>query len=428
MSKFIAKVEKPEQRIQAISQAAPASSESGQLSLASVSELIMSLKPSLSTPESHLRLISNFLAQQYTRGVARPDVLTELCKNKDSATNAIEKRVGMFIEKLITGQEKHALKIARERVGRISKETVENALKEAVFSKAVQLTAGLGPIRPQAVQSALVGFGCIDGLLAYSNILLQNANSASDYKEITGIVDSLNELDKDILKSKSFALIKEETTGFASDKNPTVGKTLESNVAVSPDLLLSMLKANIDNIIGTLVKKTPESDNAILETLRHLTPSVLSLMSHPLLVAPFATKCLSSKNPEIQDQSLTTVLCLISRYSFDMPDFHSRLYDLAKYRKTLSLPLLKLLELSLKSAELPSVTVIPFIKVRESLDSVILVQVHARVSWHMRPAVVTNTKPAQVKRRLAGCVPGPHRVTIAISQTSDTVEFVDAVD
>jgi hypothetical protein len=366
MSKFISKSASQELRQHSVGQKAESTKkdeQASQLTLASVSELIVSLKPSLSTPETHLRLISSFLAQQYTRGVARPDNLTDLCKNKDTATNAIEKRVGMFIEKLVTGQEKHALKIARERVGRISKENIHVALKEVVFCKAVQLSCGISPIRPKAVQTNQIGFGCIDGLISYTGILVDQAAAAEEFKEVIEIVQQLGQLDKEILKTTSFALIKDDSPHIVEDKYTPQQKSLESNVTVTPDYLLSLLRANVDNIIGSLVKKTPQSDEAILQTLRQLTPSLMSLMSHPLLIAPFASKSLANKNPDIQDQALTTVLCLITRYSFDMPDFHSRLYDLVKTRKTLSLPLLRLLELSLKSAELPSVTVIPFVKV-----------------------------------------------------------------
>lgn len=402
MSKFIPKGAPKAPQQQPIVAPTAKETEGGQLTLASVSELILSLKPSLTNSESTLKLISTFLAQQYARGVARPDVLSELCKNKDSATNGIEKRVGMFMEKLVTGQEKHALRIAKERVGRVSKENVAQALKEAVFCKAVQLTAGIGPIRPKGIQPALIGFGCIDGLLAYTSILVDQANAATDIKEIISIVDSLNIIDREALKSRSLALIKDET----SDKPFANGKSLESNVTVTPDYLLSMLRSNVDGIIGTLIKKTSSDDSDVLQTLRLLTPSLLSLMSHPLLVSPFATKALSSKNPEIQDQALTTVLCLITRYSFDMPDFHSRLYDLVKSRKTLSLPLLRLLEVSLKSAELPSTTVVPFVKVDSLSPSALPAQVSQGTGRRLCLSVVASAEPPQVKRSSAGSLPG----------------------
>lgn len=402
MSKFIPKgtLKAPQQ--QPIVAATAKETEGGQLTLASVSELILSLKPSLTNSESTLKLISTFLAQQYSRGVARPDVLSELCKNKDTATNGIEKRVGMFMEKLVTGQEKHALRIAKERVGRVSKENVAQALKEAVFCKAVQLTAGIGPIRPKGIQPALIGFGCIDGLLTYTSILADQANAATDIKEIISIVDSLNVIDREALKSKSLALIKDET----SDKPFANGKSLESNVTVTPDYLLSMLRSHVDGIVGTLVKKTSSDDSDVLQTLRLLAPSLLSLMSHPLLVSPFATKALSSKNPQIQDQALTTVLCLITRYSFDMPDFHSRLYDLVKSRKTLSLPLLRLLEVSLKSAELPSTTVVPFVKVSSPSPPAVPAQMSQRTSRRLCLPVVALAEPPEVKRGFAGSFPG----------------------
>lgn len=402
MSKFIPKSTPPlPQQQQPILTPSPNAPTTPQLTLSTVSELILSLKPSLSTPDSTLKLISTFLAQQYSRGVARPDTLNELCKNKDTATNGIEKRVGMFVEKLVTGQEKHALRIARERVGRVSKENVGHALKEAVFCKAVQLSAGIGPVRVKGVQSALIGFGCIDGLVAYTSILAEQAQAATEIKEVIDIVEALNTIDREALKSKSLALIKDD----APEKPFASGKSLESNVTVTPDYLLSLLRANVDGIIGTLIKKTSSEDANILQTLRLLTPSLLSLMSHPLLVAPFATKALVNKNADIQDQALTTVLCLITRYSFDMPDFHSRLYDLVKLRKTLSLPLLRLLEVSLKSAELPSTTVVPFVKVSFRLILALPSQVSQGTGWRLRLFTLTLAQSPKVKRGTPGCVP-----------------------
>lgn len=98
---------------------------------------------------------------------------------------------------------------------------------------------------------------------------------------------------------------------------------------------------------------------------------ILDKMANPSIVFQMVNTGLSNADEDVQDRALELLTVLIGRFHFEHKDYYKMLYNTIRMRKSLSLRILKILEISLKSRKLSMTAVIPFLKLflRRSLFS-----------------------------------------------------------
>lgn len=330
------------------------------LSLKSISISIKELFESKAATQSQFASIANSFIALYNQGLLRP----QLGENGkiDEATKEMEKRILLFSD-CLKGREKIGLEIAKHRLvcclkGKpITQDNLNLVLKEPTARKMVVL-GGLNP------EGNGIGFGTLDGTLVALDIWLNKVNSSS-VDQIIEILELLECLDQKVFKEKKICFLPLGRTEDEEEGN--LGKrSLGTFSSLSLDKLVDECKQKVDAIVVTMLKQAKTSQADMTKIIKAISAPILSLMSNPLLVSEFAQQSLSSETEDLQDVALGLIVNLISRYSFEYPQFYEKLYNLVSKRKSYSLALLKILEISLKSRKLSVKVLASFLKVSQA--------------------------------------------------------------
>lgn len=108
-------------------------------------------------------------------------------------------------------------------------------------------------------------------------------------------------------------------------------------------------------------KKMSNKDKA--EFITRLNMELFKLMATPTLTSEFIVSCIKLDEENLQELALDSMISLMSRYNYEYRNYYEMLYNLVRKRKTLSIRMLKVIEISLRTRALGVSVLGPFLKV-----------------------------------------------------------------
>lgn len=323
--------------------------------LAAISTAIKELLQGDNSQKKALEIASQF-SLLYKQGLVRPVLGREAA---DQATSEIEKRLDIFID-AAGHHSKICRTLIKDRVqcatqGRITKDT----LADLIADRFVRKTVAKGGLEGA---SEGIGFGCLDGILVILDLWQQQLTNSSTLEQSLEILKKVEELDKNTIKEGKTCFFK---LGEPIENDGSLGKRAFDKIStLTSENLIEICKEKIDFIVTQTLKRAKNTVNDKTSMVKALTPQLLSLMGNPLLVSEFNQRCLDNDDEDLQDAAFGLLIVLVSRYGFEHPTYYSTLYNMVRKRETYSLPLLKIIEISLKSRKLSSKVLAAFLKVK----------------------------------------------------------------